>query len=146
MRSFECHLCARIGKGKSDRYRPIDETLPIPPLPTKNERKRQEVKAALRSERAALQKIAKATLASGRVKHDGDGLHLQDLRVEHKLRLKSKSLTISSQELDKGKIQAIDVFEIELQQRQETYYVLPQTTYYRIISILNILNDESPRD
>jgi hypothetical protein len=138
-RSYKCYCCLWAGKSQKDYYDPIDSSLPKP-TPVKGNKKSLEVKMALRSERKAIENIAKATLASGRIAHDGDALHLGDLRVEHKLRLKSRSVTVTSKELDKAKQQRINVFEIELQERNETYYVLDRQTYYKIIQILHDVN------
>lgn len=131
-----------MGKSKFDLYMPIDSNISIPAL-KKDKLKSKEVKKSLQLEREAIAEIAKATLGSGRIKHDGDALHLGDLRIERKTRFTSRSLTVTAAELDKGERQRIDIFEINLQQRERTYYVLSKELYYKLIGELH---DLSKRD
>lgn len=138
----ECFRCAAASTNPKHllRYQPVDETIIHdyqPPLKIKRQidlAKSKQVKVALARERSSAKSIARTTLASGRLRHDGDAIHLDALRVERKTRFKTRSISVTSAELVKGKSQQIDVFEIDLALLNETYYVLTAQTYQDLIS------------
>ena len=158
----DCYRCAAAvpdPKKRILRYDPIDPSIlhpytpPIKPRKIINQAKSTQVKRALKSEKAATLAIARTTLASGRLRHDGDALHLDSLRVERKTRFKCRAVSVTSAELVKGKQQRINVFEIDLPLCQETYYVLTQQTYQDLLSYVyhqqqldNSNNSNSARD
>jgi hypothetical protein len=139
---IECYRCvAGLGNlSQRLRYKPINAQIEHPyttapaKLKVKDLNKSRQVKTALKREQAAVPELARATLASGRLRHDGDAVHLDALRVERKTRFKSRAVSVTSKELVKGKQQQINVFEIDLPLCRETYYVLTQQTYIDLIS------------
>jgi hypothetical protein len=143
-----CHKCAAGNCRRTTLFYTPKEDIGEHPItfkkevekPKKDLAKSRLVKKALKGEQKQIDKInsqipgtARATLASGRVRHDGDALHL-DLRVERKHRKYYRSVTVSATELAKGRKDAIDVFEIFLEDAGRTYYVMPEDTYINLLS------------
>ncbi len=94
-----------------------------------------EVKRALKAEAKTAERIARKTIASGRVNHDGDLLNLDTLRVEHKLRRAgTESFTVTAEEYRKGLKQGIDLWAIKVDQGP-TVYCLREETYAWLLSL-----------
>lgn len=97
--------------------------------------KSAEVKRALKAEAKTAERIARKTVASGRVNHDGDLLNLDTLRVEHKLRKAgTETFTVTASEYRKGLEQGIDVWAIKVD-RGPTVYFLKEETYCWLLSL-----------
>lgn len=77
---------------------------------------RQKIqRQAKQTETKLAQTIARKTVGSGAVNHDGDLLVAESIRVEVKRRGTRKSWNVTCQEYDKGLLQGIDVFAIEIE-------------------------------
>lgn len=147
---LQCHRCsAGNPRATALRYEPTvdlgQHPITVKPTsteltPTKDIAKSVQVRKALKGERRQIDRVnravghtaAQATKGSGRVNHDGDAAHL-GFKVERKHRFNSGSVTVTKQELTKGALQGIDIFEIYLAQSGETHYVLTEAVYLEFI-------------
>lgn len=152
---LECRRC----KGDSGRfpklyYKPIEDLGEHPALAyvprvrkTKDLAKSKQIKKAYAGEKKQILKVAnhlaKSTAGSGRFNQDGDAVHLNSLRIEHKERNYSNAVTVSKAELQKGEQQQIDVFEVFLVETNKTYYVLTEQTYLDLLSVVHCQTKKS---
>jgi hypothetical protein len=147
---LECNRCSAGNcRARTLRYEPIvdlgthpiNAELKLKPVVHKDIARSTQVRQALKGERRQIDRVnrqlgqahlAQATKGSGRINHDGDAKHL-GYQVERKHRFNSGSVSVSKHELDKGVVQDIDIFEIYLALRGETYYVLRESVYLEFL-------------
>lgn len=114
-----CNSCrAGFGKGSADLFyipREDNEDLYEHPCKAPLKGTKQSIyKRAVKTEKTIEHSIARSTLRSGAVNHDGDLLLLESLRVEVKDRGPRSSWNLTWKEFLKGKEQRIDVYAISI--------------------------------
>ncbi len=143
---IKCNSCgAGNGPAKnSTLYKPIEYTQELkdhPYLYKKNAIKSHQVKKALKEETVLANRIIKKTVGSGRVNGDGDFKLLGDIRMEHKKRFTSSSITVTKDEIEKGKRQGVEVWAITNQDK-ETFYVLTETMFINFLRLVELNNSK----
>lgn len=116
----KCKIC-RAGFGRLSGelfYLPKREDNDLHEHPSKKPLKgtKQSIyRRSRQTEKDIEQSIAKATLCSGALNHDGDLLFLEALRVEVKDRGIRSSWNLTWKEFSKGKDQRIDIYAIQVE-------------------------------
>lgn len=133
---YKCKICpAGKGKDKNElQYDPIDKSIKhtyiyTPPEKKEiNKTKSRIIKESLRQEDKVAKNIAKKTIASGRVLHDGDLNILDRYKIEHKLRLNPKSaFTVKQEEYEKLKTQNLNGLSITVKDKGTVYFLTEET-------------------
>jgi hypothetical protein len=140
---YKCNICpAGRGNEKSKLlYDPVDETIKhtyiytAPPKKTIDKVKSTLVKKSLALEDKVVKSIAKKTIASGRVLHDGDLNILDRYKIEHKYRDNSKAtFSIKSEEYNKMLRQNLNGLSITVKDKG-TLYFLTEDTFTDLLAL-----------
>lgn len=113
----QCKYCV-AGSGKQDLYyEPYTNLGQHPAYNWKQDKlQKQKIQRQARHTEAHIAaRVAKKTIRSGAINHDGDLLFLENVRVEVKRRGIRKSWNVTCDEYDKGIKQGIEVFAIEIE-------------------------------
>jgi hypothetical protein len=147
---IKCRSC-RAGKGNASAklyWRPVNAEDRDPhPAAQRDMKKVQRLREAKFAEKKSRDIVAKATLGSGNLNHDGDNLLLGQIREEVKLRGLKGTLGVTRQEFAKGKRQGIDVYGIHFEDPQtdkpEVLYCLTQSFYQELLRVYSIHTKET---
>jgi hypothetical protein len=142
---YKCKLC-KAGHGSSNLfYQPIDKepckskhpaytTKIKPPI---DKTKSKQVKGGYKAEKTLTNKIAKQTLRSGAILHDGDiSLFEGDLKLDSKVRYNKQSFAVSKAEYLKGKTQHLDgwILTNKSDNSEETVVVLTLESFTQLLA------------
>lgn len=137
----KCNLCV-AGSGKQnlyyDPYINLEEEHPALNWKTDKQTKQKLQRRAKQTESKLANTIARKTMRSGAANHDGDVLVADDVRVEVKRRGCRKSWNVTTAEYDKGLLQGIDVFAIEIERpdtgTRQTLYCCTEDFFTSLVS------------
>ena len=137
----QCKNCV-AGSGKKDLYYTpyanLDEEHPASDWKTTKLQRQKLQRQAKQTENNIARTIAKKTMRSGAANHDGDLLMAESIRVEVKRRGTRKSWNVTTEEYDKGILQGIDVFAIEIERpdtgTRQTLYCLTEDFFTSVVS------------